>query len=97
MQQGQFISNPAGAVVRTSLGHECTAPCEVKVARKQPFTAEFTCKGRKKTVRVETKMRGGGTAGAVGNVILGGVIGMAVDASSGATLDHVPNPVIIDF
>jgi hypothetical protein len=27
-------------------------------------------------------------------MIVGGVVGMAVDASSGATLEHFPNPVI---
>jgi hypothetical protein len=33
--------------------------------------------------------------GFAGNVIIGGVIGMGVDAVSGATLDHYPNPATI--
>ena len=28
-----------------------------------------------------------------GNLIVGGLVGLATDASTGATLDHVPNPV----
>jgi len=32
-------------------------------------------------------------AGFAGNIVLGGAVGMVVDASTGATLEHVPNPV----
>lgn len=28
-----------------------------------------------------------------GNLVAGGLVGLATDASTGATLDHVPNPV----
>jgi hypothetical protein len=31
----------------------------------------------------------------VGNAVVGGVVGMAVDAASGATLEHCPNPVAV--
>lgn len=34
-------------------------------------------------------------AGCTGIVVVGGVIGVGVDAATGATLDHYPNPVII--
>ena len=34
-----------------------------------------------------------GSAGMAGNVILGGLIGAAVDANNGATQDLVPNPL----
>ena len=30
-----------------------------------------------------------------GNLIVGGLVGLATDASTGATLDHVPNPVSV--
>ena len=33
--------------------------------------------------------------GFAGNVILGGIVGMTIDAASGATLDHWPNPAVI--
>jgi len=36
---------------------------------------------------------GAGAAGMAGNVILGGLIGAAVDAGSGAMKDLKPNPV----
>ena len=38
----------------------------------------------------------GAVAGA-GNILAGGLIGIAVDAGSGANLDHFPNPVHVDF
>ena len=41
-----------------------------------------------------TRVAGGGAAGFAGNILLGGVIGMGVDAASGATLEHHPNPVV---
>jgi hypothetical protein len=31
----------------------------------------------------------------MGNVIVGGVVGVGVDAVSGAALEHVPNPVTV--
>ncbi|MCA6107727.1 hypothetical protein [Bradyrhizobium cenepequi] len=36
-----------------------------------------------------------GAAGFAGNVLLGGLIGMGVDAATGAAQDHKPNPVIV--
>jgi hypothetical protein len=38
---------------------------------------------------------GTGAAGFAGNVLLGGLVGMGVDAATGAALDHKPNPVIV--
>jgi hypothetical protein len=35
----------------------------------------------------------GGGAGMAGNVVFGGLIGVAVDSSSGAMKDLTPNPV----
>ena len=46
-------------------------------------------------VFVDTKVSGGGAAGLAGNLLIGGVVGVGVDAISGATLDHTPNPVNI--
>jgi hypothetical protein len=44
---------------------------------------------------VGTRIAAGGAAGFAGNVLVGGVVGMAVDASTGATLEHYPNPVML--
>lgn len=42
---------------------------------------------------MKTNLAGSGAAGFAGNVLLGGVVGMGVDAATGATLEHTPNPV----
>jgi len=44
---------------------------------------------------VTTRIAGAGAAGFAGNILIGGVVGMAVDAASGATLEHYPNPVMM--
>jgi hypothetical protein len=38
---------------------------------------------------------GTGAAGFAGNILAGGLIGMGVDAATGAAQDHKPNPVIV--
>ena len=40
---------------------------------------------------------GGGAAGMAGNVLLGGIIGAAVDANNGSTQELIPNPLVIDL
>lgn len=88
-------TSPPGAKVETSHGHQCpSTPCAMKMPRKSQFTATITKPGYKTVqVSVTTKVSGGGGAAMAGNVILGGLIGAGVDASSGAMLDLVPNPV----
>ncbi len=44
---------------------------------------------------VRTRIATAGAAGFAGNVLVGGVVGMAVDAATGATLEHYPNPVVL--
>lgn len=90
-------SEPADATIRTSLGHSCPmSPCTVEVSRKTEFTAFAEKEGFKPgQMYIGTKMSGGGAAGMAGNVLVGGVIGVGVDAATGATLDHFPNPAII--
>ncbi len=88
---------PADATIRTSLGHNCpTGPCTVEVSRKTEFTAFAEKPGYKPgSLYIATKMSGEGGVGLAGNVLIGGVIGVGVDAMSGATLDHYPNPATI--
>jgi hypothetical protein len=95
-EQVAFSSEPSGAEVRTSTGLGCPeTPCTIIVPRKDPFVATFAKAGyHSEQVTVSTTMGGAGTAGLVGNALVGGVIGIAVDASNGATMDHTPNPVI---
>ncbi|KAA2235674.1 translation initiation factor 2 [Salinarimonas soli] len=92
----QFVSEPAGATVQTNIGLGCPAtPCVIQVPRKDQFVATFDLPGhRSEQVMVATRMSGGGTAGLAGNAIFGGIIGVVVDANTGASMDHVPNPVV---
>lgn len=94
--QVQFVSEPADAELRTSLGHSCTTPCTIEMSRKSEFVAVFKKEGyQDASVPVQTRVAGGGAAGFAGNVLLGGVVGMAADAATGATLEHFPNPVSV--
>jgi PEGA domain len=94
--QVQIQSEPPGALAQTSTGFSCTTPCTITVPRKDEFSVVFSKPGyRDETVDVKTQIAGAGAAGFAGNVILGGIIGMGADAATGATLEHVPNPVSV--
>lgn len=94
-EQVQITSEPEGADVRTSLSQACTTPCTLTVSRKDEFSVSFAKPGyRPQTVQVGTRVAGAGVAGFAGNVLVGGIVGMGVDAASGATLEHWPNPVV---
>jgi len=94
--QVQILSEPAGAEARTSMGHTCTTPCTLQFSRKDEFIVTASKPGYHTVeMPVSTRVAGAGAAGFAGNVLLGGVIGMAVDAASGATLEHYPNPVML--
>ncbi|MGD1888309.1 MAG: translation initiation factor 2 [Cohaesibacteraceae bacterium] len=93
-----FESEPAGATMTTTLGHSCTTPCTLSIPRSDSFSATFNLEGfEPRTVPVEARMSAAGGAGVAGNVIAGGFVGMAVDASTGAMNDHFPNPVFVNF
>ena len=91
--------SPADAQVTTSLNHTCSAiPCVVKVPRKDSFIVTASKPGlQTKTVHVGTKLSRKGAAGMAGNVLIGGVVGIGVDAATGAAKDHHPNPVNIQL
>jgi hypothetical protein len=94
--QIQVNSDPQGATVQTSLSQQCMTPCTLKVGRKDEFSVTVAKPGyAPQTVFVGTKVAGAGAAGFAGNVLVGGVIGMGVDAATGATLEHFPNPVTV--
>ena len=92
--QLQIISDPSGADVRTTLGQTCVTPCTLTVSRKDEFSVSFSAPGYEPaSVSVRSQIAGAGAAGVAGNLLFGGIIGVGVDAASGATLEHVPNPV----
>ncbi|TFZ57561.1 translation initiation factor 2 [Methylorubrum sp. Q1] len=92
-----FTSEPPGAAVATTTNRYCpTTPCSLDVPRSEEFDVTFTKPGfQPQTVPVRTKLAGTGAAGFAGNVLAGGVIGMGVDAYTGAAMDHTPNPVAV--
>ncbi|BCM83379.1 hypothetical protein [Methylobacterium indicum] len=91
-----FVSVPSGAAMTTDKKYACpTTPCTLEVERSDEFVATFTKPGfHPQSIPVRTKVVGKGAAGFAGNVLAGGLIGMGVDAYTGAAMDHEPNPVI---
>lgn len=92
-----FTSEPAGATVELSNGLSCVTPCSVRLKRRDTVTAVFKLNGQERQVFVDTRVAGSGAAGVAGNVLIGGVVGLAVDAATGAALEHFPNPAHADF
>lgn len=95
-QAFEVKTTPGGAEVQTSNGLYCkTTPCVFpNVARNSNFTVTITKPGYKTvTTNVTNENRGGGTANLAGNILVGGLIGIGVDASNGSLQDLVPNPL----
>lgn len=88
-------STPSGAAVRTSNGYTCEAtPCTFTIARKNGFGVTLTKEGYKDfTGQVEAKVSGAGGTAMAGNLLVGGLIGGGIDASTGAMNDLYPNPL----
>lgn len=96
--QVQIHSTPDGARVTTSMAQSCITPCTLSVGRKDEFTVHYEKEGfRSQDVKVKTQVAGAGAAGFAGNILVGGVIGMGTDLATGATLEHIPNPVSADL
>jgi PEGA domain len=73
----------------------CTTPCNLELNRKWTYNVTFAKEGHKDlTAMLEPKLSGDGTAGMAGNILLGGIIGAGVDASTGAMNDLRPNPMV---
>jgi hypothetical protein len=92
-------STPSGATAELSgLDNptSCVTPCVVVVKRSADITVTINKDGYEPQVIPLTKeIPGSGAAGFAGNVLLGGLVGMGVDAATGAAQDHKPNPVIV--
>jgi hypothetical protein len=74
----------------------CTTPCSVVVKRNADISITFQKDGYEPQIVPLTKdIPTAGAAGFAGNLLLGGVVGMGVDAATGAATDHKPNPVIV--
>ncbi len=94
-QQFTVESTPPGASVSTSNGFQCAAtPCTFRMPRKDGFQVHVELEGYAPAdAAVTSGMSSGGGAGMAGNVLIGGLIGIGVDATSGALNDLNPNPL----
>jgi hypothetical protein len=94
-----IASTPPGATAEVSgLDNPtaCVTPCVVQVKRNADITVSINKPGYEPQVIPLTKeVAGSGGAGFAGNVLVGGLVGMGVDAATGAALDHKPNPVTV--
>jgi hypothetical protein len=74
----------------------CLTPCAIVAKRSADISITFAKPGFETEVVTLTKeVPATGAAGFAGNILAGGLIGMGVDAATGAATDHKPNPVIV--
>jgi len=94
-----IASTPSGAlanVAGTDAPFSCVTPCVVEVSRSADITVSISKDGyQPQVIPLTREISGGGGAGFAGNLLLGGVVGMGVDAATGAAMDHKPNPVVV--
>jgi hypothetical protein len=87
-------SEPPGAEVELSTGQRCITPCNLELKRKYDYRLTLQKEGfADVVVAVQPRVAGAGAAGAAGNVLIGGIIGLGVDAATGAAMSLGPNPV----
>lgn len=88
-------ADPGGARVETSNGHgRASTPCALGMPRRSEFVATISEPGCGTAgVNVTRRTAGGGAAGGAGNVLVGGIVGLGVDAATGASQELVPDPV----
>ncbi len=92
----KVVTTPTAAAVALSTGERCTSPCALKLKRKTEFTVTATKDGYSPaTAKIQSKIKGGGVAGAAGNIVFGGIIGGVVDGSNGSMRDLTPNPLYL--
>ena len=89
-------TDPVGAQIALSSGQTCVSPCRLKLKRRPGFTVTATMDGYEPAeATVDSRIRGGGVAGAAGNLLVGGIVGGIVDGTNGSMNDLVPNPLRI--
>jgi hypothetical protein len=94
-----IASTPSGAEATISgleVPTACVTPCAIVAKRSADISISFAKPGfETEMVTLTKEVPATGAAGFAGNVIAGGLIGMGVDAATGAALDHKPNPVMV--
>jgi hypothetical protein len=87
-------SEPSGATVQLSTGLQGKTPATFELSRKHDLVVTISKEGYETVnVNVVPKVAGAGGAAMAGNVVLGGLVGAAVDAGTGSMYDLKPNPV----
>jgi hypothetical protein len=88
---------PPNASIRTSNGRACDAtPCTFTMNHRETFDVTITKPGFKDWHgHVTHEFSTGGGVALAGNVLVGGLVGLTVDAASGATQKLVPNPLTV--
>jgi hypothetical protein len=82
----------AGLEVPTS----CVTPCVVVAKRNADLAVTISKPGYEtEIIPLSKDISTNGGVGFAGNLLLGGIIGMGVDAATGAATDHKPNPLIV--
>lgn len=93
-EEFSITSDPSGADIRLSNGMTCVTPCLLEVKRRPGFTVTARKDGYEPAEAVVTSSVSGGGGGAMaGNIIFGGLIGGAVDATNGSLNKLEPNPL----
>jgi hypothetical protein len=93
-QQIMVSSTPSGATVMVDRSMRFTTPAALELARKESHILEITLEGyHPETVN----LRAVSSNMVAGNIIAGGLIGFAVDHSSGAAFRLVPEVVQVSL
>lgn len=95
-QEFIIITNPPGAYIETSHGYYCVSPCKLSLPRINKFTVTARLNGFSDEY-ASVSNNSGGVGVSAGNILIGGLIGIGTDATSGALKDLFPNPLIINF
>lgn len=91
-------SEPTGAEIKLSNGMSGKTPATFTLPRKDALVVKIQKAGYEPVeVNITPQISGAGGAGMAGNVLVGGLIGAAVDAGSGAMNDLLPNPVRVNL
>ena len=95
----KVTSDPPGANVVLSTGEKGVTPATfVEKRRRDTFTVTVSKPGYvSQTVAVQSKAGGTGGTAMAGNLLIGGAIGMGVDAGTGAYDSLYPNPVAVEL
>jgi hypothetical protein len=94
-----IASTPSGAeatIAGLDVPTACITPCAIVAKRNADITVTLAKEGYEpEIVQLTKEVPGTGAAGFAGNILAGGLIGMGVDAATGAAQDHKPNPLIV--